>query len=423
MQELENFLEPSNGDKTLGNIEEIVDVDTENFEEQIITISVEECKEIATDLESESLLPDSIVEHDPTVPQHVKDITEEDIEKWNKNSANASNIIYEDNTGQGVDNVQDSLDEAFRQIEGINNGFDNIDGKKIHYEDDYGYGTPDNIQEALDFAFEELDNRAIADDVYNNYVSCTTAQNLSTTKQNRARTNIGIPQTCIMYNQVQNLTEGNKSIARANMGVRAFRNLGEIDLSDYDDDVFTFMGTLIDEGTYKFIDNVDNFVYIVETWWLGDYSLGQKYFYEEEGYTHQYYRNGYYDEDNGEFSWDDWTYYITDDVASQMYAQRSHVHFYTINTPYDIRAYLDSITNYSLKDLRVTSSANKHIYIVRVDYVNYKENNVTKYVRYQEYYDIEEPNKVYKRTGLGNGNTTSSKVTWEDWYVFEGVSE
>ena len=248
-------------------------------------------------------------------------------------------------------------------------------------------------------------------------------QNLNTTKQNRARTNIGIPQTCIMYNQVQTLSEGNKNVARYNIGVRAFRNLGEIDLSDYDDDVWTFIDTLIEEGTYKFTENIDNYTYVVETWWLGDYHLGQKYFYEEEGYTYQYYRNGYYDEDNDVISWDDWIYYITDDIAINMFAQKSHVHFTTINTPYAIREYLDKITNYTLKDLRVTSTANKHVYIVRVDYTNYTATGGTKYVRYQEYYDIEEPSKIYKRTGLSNGNTTSSKVTWGDWYVFEGVSE
>lgn len=293
------------------------------------------------------------------------------------------------------------------------------DAKELYYEDDYGYGTPNNIQDALDFAFEELDNRILADDVYNNYVSCTTAQNLSTTKQSRARSNIGIPQTCIMYNQVQNLSNGYKGMARANIGVRGFTNLGEIDLSDYDDDVFTFIDTLTEEGTYKFTDNIDYFTYIVETWWLGDYNLGQKYFYEEEGYSYQYYRNGYYDEDNDEYSWDDWIYYMTDAIAIGMFAQRSHVHFTTINTPNEIRAYLDSITNYNLKDLRVISSTNKHIYMVRVDYTNYTISGSTKYVRYQEYYDIEEPNKIYKRKGLANGSTTASKITWEDWQVFE----
>ena len=118
MQELEILLEPSNGDKTLGNIEEIkeeetiglgienneeeiVDVDTENFEEQIITMSVEESQEMATDLESEPPLPDSIVEHDPTVPQHVKGITEEDIKRWNEGSEVDTSAFY---TKDEIDN-------------------------------------------------------------------------------------------------------------------------------------------------------------------------------------------------------------------------------------------------------------------------------------------------------------------------------
>ena len=118
MQELEILLEPSNGDKTLGNIEEIkeeetiglgienneeeiVDVDTENFEEQIITMSIEEFQEMATDLESEPPLPDSIVEKDPTVPQHVKNITEEDIKRWDEGSEVDTSAFY---TKSEIDN-------------------------------------------------------------------------------------------------------------------------------------------------------------------------------------------------------------------------------------------------------------------------------------------------------------------------------
>ena len=351
------------------------------------------------------------------------DEDKEKLENLENMSGKASDISYEDNTGQGVDNVQDGLDEAFRQIEGINNGFNNIDADNIHYKDEYEYGTPDKLGKALNFAFEEIDGRMTYSDVSNNFVNYNANQTLTNTQKQRARNNIGIPQSCIMYSQVQNLTEGNKNIARHNIGVRGFTDLGEIDLADYDDDVGTFIDTLTEEGTYKFVDNSDYFTWVVETWWLGDYSLGQKYCYTEEGFTYQYYRNGYYDEDNDEFSWEDWTYYMTDATASQMFASRSHSHISTLTTPYDIRGYLDKITNYNLKDLRVTSSTNKHLYIVKVDYTNYNPvGGGTRYVRYQEYFDIEEPNKIYKRTGLDTRSTTSN-VTWGDWYVFEGVAE
>ena len=345
-----------------------------------------------------------------------------DLENPENMSGNASDISYEDNTGQGVGNVQGGLDEAFNSIERINNSLDNINGKNIHYEDDYGYGTPDNMQDAVNFAFEELENRATYGDLEDR-VAFGYKQNKTETEKDRARENIGISSTCVFHHKTQNLSEIRKRIARQNIGVRGFTDLGEIDLADYDDSVDTFIGTLTEEGTYKFVDNVDNFTWVVEVWWLGDYALGQKYFYEEEGFAHQYYRNGYYNEDDDTYEWTSWDNPMTYEMASNSFANKSHTHYSTITTPYDIRGYLDRVTNYNIKELRITSSQNKHLYIAKVDYVNY---NVTgggsRYVRYQEYFDIEEPNKIYKRTGFDTKSSVSN-ITWGDWYVFEGEAE
>lgn len=333
----------------------------------------------------------------------------------------ASDISYKDNTGQGVDNVQDAFDEAFSQIENLNNT--TIDGKNIPYEDNYGYGTPDNMHDALDFAFEEIDGRMTYNDVVTNYVGYNAIQKMNATQQQRARNNIGIPNSCIMYSQVQNLSQNNKNMARHNIGVRGFNDLGEIDLADYDDDVWTFINTLTGEGTYKFIDNVDYFTWVVETWWLGEYYLGQKYFYEEEGFACHNYRNGYYNEDEDTYSWDDWDYSLTYNMVSNLFAPKNHSHYTSINTSNDIRTYLDNMTNFYTKDLRITSSINKHVYIVRVDATNYTINGQTTYAKYQEYYDIEEPDKIYKRKGYTDSGYANAKTTWGDWYVFEGVAE
>lgn len=335
-----------------------------------------------------------LTEVDPTVPKHVKDITEEDIENWNKSSANASDIIYEDNTGQGVDNVQDAVDKAFRQIEGINDGFDNIDGKTIPFVDNYGYGTPDNIQDALDYAFEELDNRALYTDL-NTYVSYG-------------------------YNQKKN--ENQKKMARNNIGAFGIIDLGEIDLDEYQGDISRFLNTLVETGMYTFHEPIDGFDWFVEVYRLNNGSVGQTYWFSEEGYVRVTYRYGFYDEDSeffdvfGEFR------YLTSSDASNMFASKNHYHVYTISTSKDIRDYLNTYTNYANKDLRITSSINKHVYIVKLEFTNYSTPDGMRYVRYQEYYDIEEPNKIYKRMGTSKTASIPS-VVWEDWYVFEGVSE
>lgn len=330
---------------------------------------------------------------------------------------NDSNFISDSDYVHTDNNFTDEDKEKLDNLENVS-----VDGKNIPFEDNYGYGTPDNVQDALDFAFEEIDNRMTYSDVKATYVSYHSEQKLNATQQARARTNIGIPSSCILHNQAQSLSDSSKQMARHNIGVRGFTNLGEVDLADYGDNVYNFIDTLTGEGTYRFIDNIDYFNWIVEVWWLGDYSVGQKYICEDEGYIYQYYRSGYYDEDNDTYEWSDWTSYLTLDVANNVFALKNHNHYTSVNTSYDIRKYLDTLSAFNFKELRVKSSSSQRMYMVRIEYVNYSLNGVTKYVRYQEYYDLEEPNKIYKRTGTSTSSVFSS-TTWGDWYVFEGIKE
>lgn len=174
------------------------------------------------------------------------------------------------------------------------------DASNINYKDNYGYGG-ENVQDALDIAFATLDDTPIYSDL-DNYVSYS-SQSKTTTQQNQARKNIGIPNSCVLYNQNQNLAEANKFLARKNIDAKkAIKYLGEIDLSQYNDDVFEFMSTLISEGEYKFVDNYDGFTWLVNVVWLGDYLVGQSYCYSEEGYEYIYYRSGYYDENTDTYS-------------------------------------------------------------------------------------------------------------------------
>ena len=287
----------------------------------------------------------------------------------------------------------------------------------VTYEDNYGYGG-ENVQNALDIVFNTLDDTPNYSDL-NNYVSYST-QSKTTTQQNQARKNIGIPNSCVLYNQSQNLNETYKLIARNNIGAkRAIKYLGEVDLLQYNDDVFEFISTLTSEGEYKFVDNRDYFTWLVNVVELGDYLVGQSYCYSEEGYEYIYYRSGYYDENTDTYTWNNWISFLTSSQGLDLFALKNHVHYKNVTIAYTIRTYLDSFTGNG--DYRITSKLDKEMYIVSCYYYNVSVNGVTQYRRSQRYYSISEPWKIYSRFGLYN--TSTKKITWNAWHVIEGVEE
>ena len=198
-------------------------------------------------------------------------------------------------------------------------------------------------------------------------------------------------------------------------------DLGYIDLDDYDDDVFAFMDTIIDEGRYKFVDSYDEFEWYVEVYRTDNY-VGQTYWGSEEGFTNKCYRHGFYNEDDDTVEWQDWTTYLTFSQASSTFAVKSHVH-YTTKSVDDIRTWLDEMKNFGSTAYEVTQQTDKHKFIVQVNLTSYTLDGENHYIRYQEYYDIEEPNKIYKRTGKASSNYSTATITWGDWYVFEGAPE
>ena len=342
-------------------------------------------------------------------------------------------IIYEDRIGETNYNKLDNLpsinsiiltgnktlEELGIQAAGNYATKDEIikDASNINYEDNYGYGG-ENVQDALDIAFATLDdtpNYSYLD----NYVSYNT-QSKTITQQNQARKNIGIPNSCVLYNQNQNLAEANKFLARKNIDAKkAIKYLGEIDLSQYNDDVFEYISTLTSEGEYKFIDSYDGFTWLVNVVWLGDYLVGQSYCCSEEGYEYIYYRSGYYDENTDTYSWNNWTSFLTSLQGLELFALKNHVHYNNVTTAYTIRTYLDRFTGNG--DYRITSNADKELYIFSGYYYNVSVNGVAQYRRSQRYYSISEPWKIYSRFGLYN--TSTKKVTWNAWHVVEGVEE
>lgn len=342
-------------------------------------------------------------------------------------------IIYEDRIGETNYNKLDNLPSINSIILAGNKTLEELgiqaagdyaikdeiikDALNINYKDNYGYGG-ENVQDALDMAFATLDETPNYSDL-NNYVSYNT-QSKTTTQQNQARKNIGIPNSCVLYNQNQNLAEANKFLARKNIDAkRAIKYLGEIDLSQYNDDVFEFMSTLTSEGEYKFVDSYDGFTWLVNVVWLGDYLVGQSYCYSEEGYEYIYYRSGYYDENTDTYTWNNWTSFLTSSQGLELFALKNHVHYNNVTTAYTIRTYLDRFTGNG--DYRITSNADKELYIFSGYYYNVSVNGVAQYRRSQRYYSISEPWKVYSRFGLYNPST--KKVTWNAWHVVEGVEE
>lgn len=342
-------------------------------------------------------------------------------------------IIYEDRIGETNYNKLDNLpsinsiiltgnktlEELGIQAAGDYAIKDEIikDASNINYKDNYGYGG-ENVQNALDVVFNTLDDTPNYTDL-DNYVSYS-SQSKTSTQQNQARKNIGIPNSCVLYNQSQNLNETYKSIARNNIRIKKdITYLGEIDLSKYNDDVFEFMSTLISEGEYKFVDSYDGFTWLVNVVWLGDYVVGQSYCCSEEGYEYIYYRSGYYDENTDTYSWNNWTSFLTSSQGLELFALKNHVHYNNVTTAYTIRTYLDRFTGNG--DYRITSNADKELYIFSGYYHNVSVNGVAQYRRSQRYYSISEPWKVYSRFGLYNPST--KKVTWNAWHVVEGVEE
>ena len=287
----------------------------------------------------------------------------------------------------------------------------------VSYKDNYGYGG-ENVQDALDMAFATLDETPNYSDL-DNYVSYNT-QSKTIAQQNQARKNIGIPNSCVLYNQNQNLNETYKLIARNNIDAKkSTKDLGVIDLLQYNDDVFEFISTLTSEGEYKFVDNRDYFTWLVNVVWLGDYLVGQSYCYSEEGYEYIYYRSGYYDENTDTYSWNEWISFLTSSQGLDLFALKNHVHYSNVTTAYTIRTYLDSFTGNG--DYRIKSNLDKELYIVSCYYYNVSVNGVTQYRRSQRYYSISEPWKIYSRFGLYN--TSTKKITWNAWHVVEGVKE
>lgn len=466
-------------------------------------------------------------------------------------SGNASDITYEDTTGQGTHNVQDAMDEAFRQLEA---GVKAID---IPYEDNYGYGG-ENVQDALDKAFAQIDNGYTAYDIgYEDNVGyevdnvqdaldnalnklddfgqaigdMSNLETEDTTNLVNAINSLvgqggsGIPvlsgdiniydleqgiyllsgantrllrssyvfmskpvlndysksilifireaqygeqgfilkassaspyvqlyafdrtntkeynamQLISMYNSTAyNVTntyqpahkqyvDGQINMLRGELG--GIVELGEIRMQEWDDSMDAFMGSLTDTGRYHFQDDWDYFDWYLEVIALGN-RVGQWYWYTEEGYTVQYYRDGWLNGDD-EWEWSDWQSDVTWETVqhqlnslesniSNSYAPKTHTHLSAVSIASSLtfKEWLDNRRTKGYIQYIATSLSDNGKYIVTFHY-NASVKNLS-YVYYQEYFDLSEPSKIYKRIGTAPSSSNTATVTWQPWCVFEG---
>jgi hypothetical protein len=111
---------------------------------------MEEYVEIIEDEQEEQIdiFENVVNEVDPTVPEHVKNITKEDIKKWNsaKNEVTANDVTFEDGT-----TFQEKYDSG--ELKG-EPGKDGVDGKTPVKGEDY-FTTTDK-QELVDLVLAEI---------------------------------------------------------------------------------------------------------------------------------------------------------------------------------------------------------------------------------------------------------------------------
>lgn len=261
-------------------------------------------------------------------------------------------------------------------------------------ETDYKNETDHSKLDNLDFehsghtGFQKAGDYATYEDLMD-FVSFSTKQKKTLLQQERARENIG--------------------------SMVGWKDLGYIDLEQYDSDICMFFDTLLEEGFYKFYN--DEFNYNIIVYKNGNNCIGQEYWSSEEGIAIRYFRTGNYY--NNKWNWTDLDSYVTFEGIHNNYAQKTHSHYTQISTSQDIRVQLN---NFYSGMYKIRNTITNDYYIYEGHTIGYKLNNSYQYVYYQEYFNILEPDKIYKRKGIREG-TTSAQLDWDSWFIFEGRKE
>lgn len=195
-----------------------------------------------------------------------------------------------------------------------------------------------------------------------------------------------------------------------------FTDLGEIDSSLYDDDIYAYMNTLTESGWYKFLwGNGDDFSYIVQVESFDSYGgtlVNQHYWGTEEGPISEYIR-GLFIED-GEVVEEMTDNYITFESANSAFASKGHTHYRTDNKALSVWDYCDGsqIRMQNGSPILYTDTLNHRQYLIEtwqaVRQPTYNFQKVT---------DLIDSNVFYQRSGVYQ----SGRTTWDDWYMFSGT--
>lgn len=193
-------------------------------------------------------------------------------------------------------------------------------------------------------------------------------------------------------------------------------DLGEIDLQDYNDDIWEFVNTLTEDGVYKFYDR--EFHHIVEVQNAG-HIIAQKTWSSEEGPMQEYYRQGYMQD--GELVWEDLGSYATYEQVANNFAVKSHIH-YQSETVTNLANWLNKPSTNNVEGLpyryyRLRYNAEHYVVQVGYDTATVMIDG-KKYMHvYETYYKENEPHKIYYRKGIRLHGVSPARYTWEKWHV------
>ena len=394
-------------------------------------------------------------ESDPTVPDYVKNITEKDIERWN-NAPEYHDIL--DITGD-IQNLETkdttNIVNAINSLVGQGNGIPEISGDINIYNLDsgvyllsgkstrllrnsYAWMTQPVPYEAgksilvltreAEFGEQGFLLKATQASPYVQLI----AFDRTTQKEYNAMQLMSMTNTK-SYNVTSDYQPAHKKYVddrfnaiQAEIG--GIIELGLIEMQDWDDDMNNFMNSLTDTGRYHFQDSWDNFDWYLEVHQMGS-KLGQWYWYTEEGYSVQYFRDAWLNDDD-EWEWSDWQSYVTWDTLQYMlgqldnkYSLSGHTHTGStiLTSGTNFREWLNKQKYKTFTDFLVKINGTYERYVCKFYYDS--QIGSSKFVYYQEYYDVLEPQKIYKRIGTAPSASTSATVTWQPWYVFEATAE
>lgn len=192
-------------------------------------------------------------------------------------------------------------------------------------------------------------------------------------------------------------------------------DLGEIDLSEYDDEIELFYNTLTSDGNYIFV--VDDICYRVEVEAVGDdddnKQVRQTMWTTEEGPALWFFRA--LTIEDGEVVDTFMNNYMTLDDGQGLFAGIYHQHVRVVNSSKTVWAYIETDLSYDNRNPAViyADTTNNKNYIINC-YAAVKS-PLTRIVIVRE---LGDSSCIYQRS-----NTYSAgRVTWGDWYKFSGTA-